>query len=167
MWESYLFPQRPALSFRSKQKQTTVHNCLNLTNHILFLPGHNMKRKRKKNNSLPILYMPKLQMWHRVLTKRSVAVLTSAIHKCTVKAQHKQVQIEFLKRPFLQALKPASASRSQAGLLLLGSISQAVSIFQLEFPLQTKHEVLRSEWLEYETDVILHFLKHLLVVRSL
>lgn len=166
MWESYLFPQRPALSFRSKQKQTTVHNCLNLTNHILFLQGHNTKRK-KNNNSLPIFYMPKLQIWHRVLTKRSVTVLTSAIHKCTVKAQHKQVQTEFLKRPLVQALKPASASRSWAGLLLLESISQAVSIFQLEFPLQTKHEVLRSEWLEYETDVILHFLKHLLIVRSL
>lgn len=40
-------------------------------------------------------------------------------------------------------------------------------MFQLELPFQTKPEVLKSEWLECETDVFLHFLKYLLVVMSL
>jgi len=67
------------------QKQTKIdnklHNYLNCLSHTLLLQEHNGKEK----NSLPILYMQKVQIWPEVLKKRSVIMLTSAAYKCTAK----------------------------------------------------------------------------------
>lgn len=118
-----------------------------------------------KQISLHILYMQKLRIWDGVCERRSVVTLTWGLYKCNIKKFYKsEFRYSFLKDPWW---KPSLCFRGWAGLFLLEHAAQDTVTFQLGLPFQTRQEVLRSDCLEYETDVILHILKHLLVVVSL
>lgn len=121
----------------------------------------------KPNLITYIIYAETADMAWSVNEEISYHAYFSTIQAHCKKVLQKQVQIQFLKRHLVEALTPACISRRWAGLFLLERITQDPSTFQLGLPFQTKHAVLKSDWLEYETDVILCFLKYLLVVTSL